>query len=128
MPVRDCGVGDPLCEVIGLIAVCNIRIDAFNKDVAQGRSGADLVGEGLAFFHELVVNFAACVFVVLGVDDGVVIRGGYCTFLCLGWRNVNVPNREWVLEHHEHGGVFLAGLRRIVGAEVVDVEVEFNLA
>ena len=93
--------------------------------------------------HGFEVEGAAGAEVVFGVDDRFVFRSDSFFLVSVGrvavgvsgagrWGadggQVHAAGGKGVLQHHQHGGVFLARLRRVVGVVVGDVKVEFDLA
>jgi len=128
VPIRNGGVGDPLREILRFGADFLGRVDAAHEDVLEGLRLADPVRQGLRMLHDFEVDLPTDTFVVFRVDGGVVIRcGALGAGLPIGGGNVDGADGERVLQHHEHGGVFFVGRGGEVGAEVADVEVEFDL-
>lgn len=82
--------------------------------------------EALRRGHGLEVDVAAGALVVAGVDDGVVGCG--CLLVWRGGgRDVDASDGEGVLQHLHHRAVALSRLGGEEGAEVADVEEEFDL-
>lgn len=150
MPVCDGVVADPGCEIYFLLLLllisfpgalecsifgCNIFWWAHSmRDDAGKRFGAyDCVSESLRLGHHLEIYLPTLSLIILWVDDWFILYRSplSCAFdlsCCMDGENMYRSLGKRVLQHLEHGGVFLARLGRVKRAVVAEVEVVFYLA
>ena len=83
------------------------------------------MGEFLGGDHDAEIDGAARAGVVFRIDDGVVVGGRWRPVA--GGRDVDGAFGKRVLQHLEHGCVFLSWEGGVVRVVVAEVEVEFDM-